>query len=129
LLRTVSGYIAAPRMTAAASNVSKFDRILVMATAVAPRPAVSAASAAPVFQPPPPVVNDDPDDAPGGARPPIFGSFPQPQAINPQGVMPPGFQPGFQPPGYVPPQQGVGGQPQQQPNTPTNTFGAPTGVA
>src|SRR5438105_9921564 len=74
LLRTVSGYIAAPRLTAAASNVSKFDRILVMATAVAPRPAVSAASAAPVFQPPPPpMVNDDPDDALAGARPPIFG--------------------------------------------------------
>src|SRR5438045_9123929 len=57
LLRTVSGYIAAPRLTAAASNVSKFDRILVMATAVAPPPAVSAPSAAPLVQPPPPVVD------------------------------------------------------------------------
>src|SRR5258708_23054727 len=74
LLRTVSGYIAAPRTVAAAGSASKFDRILVMATAVAPRAAVSAAPAAPVFQPPPqPVVNDDPDDFPAGAKPPIFG--------------------------------------------------------
>lgn len=148
LLRSVSGYIAAPRTGTVANNVlnvSRFDRIVVMATTVAPRAAVSAAPAAPVFQQaplPPPVVDDDPDDAPAGARPPIFGNFPQPQVVNPpqQQVgqpnnLPPGFNP---PPGFVPP-QGFGqgpngpngaGQPQPaQPNAPTNTFGAPTGVA
>src|SRR5438045_7361667 len=42
LLRTLSGYIAAPRVAAAANNVSKFDRIVVMPTVVAPRQAMSA---------------------------------------------------------------------------------------
>jgi hypothetical protein len=143
LLRTVSGYIAAPRVTPAAANASQFDRIVVMATAVAPRQAVSSAPATPTFQPPQmpqAVVDDDPDDTPAGvARPPIFGAFPQPQVINsngqPQapGSLPPNFNP---PPGFVPP-QGFGsvGQPptvvgQPSPtNQPTNTFGAPAGVA
>src|ERR1041384_4758868 len=49
LLRTVSGYIAAPRVTPAAANASQFDRIVVMATAVAPRQAVSSGPAAPTF--------------------------------------------------------------------------------
>src|SRR5437773_913119 len=51
--------------------------------------------------------------------------------INP-GQNPTAMPPGFQPPGYVPPQQGVGGvgqAPPQQPNAPSNTFGAPAGVA
>jgi hypothetical protein len=90
---------------------------------------------------PQPVVDDDPDDAPG-ARPPIFGAFPQPQVgtqqFNP-GAMPPGFQPppGFvPPPGYVAPPNGnipgqpgvaVGQPPTATPGT-TNTFGAPTGT-
>ena len=139
LLRTVSGYIAAPRATTVAANVSSFDRIVVMATTVAPRQALASAPPTPVFQTPQvqlpqPIVDDDPEDAP--PRPPIFGAFPQPQVVNPnqqpvQGQMPPGFNP---PPGFVPPQtfgnnpQGVG-QPPAQPNQPTNTFGAPTGVA
>jgi hypothetical protein len=139
LLRSVSGYIAAPRAVAAANtnSISRFDRIVVMATTVAPRQAVSAAPPSPVFQPPQmpqPVVDDDPDDAPAGARPPIFGAFPQPQVVNPaqqqggQQPLPPGFNP---PPGYVPPPgfgqvPNGGGQQPAQPNAPTNTFGAPT---
>src|SRR5260221_14474946 len=51
LLRTVSGYMAAPRATAAA-NVSVFDRVIVMPTSAAPRPAVSAQAPAPVLQQP-----------------------------------------------------------------------------
>ncbi|HYM25723.1 MAG TPA: hypothetical protein VEU08_21040 [Vicinamibacterales bacterium] len=136
LLRSISGYIAAPRAVPTANAQSQFDRIVVMATAVAPKAAMSA-STSPTFQPPQmpqPVVDDDPDDTPpGGARPPVFGAFPQPQVINPatnQNVN--------QPPGFVPPQgfgavgqqpQPVGQSPNQRVNQPTNTFGAPTGVA
>src|ERR1051326_1240307 len=58
LLRTVSGYIAAP-------TAAQFARMVVMAPAVAPRQAVSSGPAAPTFQPPQmpqAVVDDDPDD-------------------------------------------------------------------
>jgi len=136
LLRTVSGYVAAPRAVAVAGNASRFDRILVMPAAAAPKQALSSAPPPPTFQAPmaQPVVDDDPDDAPAGARPPIFGSFPSPQVTNPQfnGGVPPGFQPppGFVPPnGAIPPQTGTAvGQPPQSPTQgTTNTFGAPTG--
>src|SRR5437016_1865847 len=49
LLRSVSGYMAAPRQTVA-TNLSVFDRIIVMPTTAAPRPA--AAAQAPAFQQP-----------------------------------------------------------------------------
>jgi hypothetical protein len=137
LLRTVSGYVAAPRAVAVAGNASKFDRILVMPTAAAPKQALSTAPPPPTFQAPvpQPIVDDDPDDAPAGARPPIFGAFPQPQVTNPMQTttgLPPGVQPppGFVPPnGYVPPQQIIpNGQQPTQPNMgSTTTFGAPTG--
>ena len=92
LLRSVSGYMAAPRGTAAA-DLSMFDRIIVMPTAAAPRPAASAAPPAPAFQqpqftpaaPPP----DDDADAPPAAgvqqppRPPVFNAFPPPQVGGP----------------------------------------------
>src|SRR5436190_717723 len=51
LLRSVSGYMAAPR-GASAANLSMFDRIIVMPTVAAPRPAASAAAPAPAFQQP-----------------------------------------------------------------------------
>ena len=41
LLRSLSGYMAAPRVVAVA-DASQFDRIIVMPTTAAPRPAVSA---------------------------------------------------------------------------------------
>src|SRR5437667_4502478 len=44
LLRSVSGYMAAPRPTAVA-NLSRYDRILVMPTIVSARPVVAAAAA------------------------------------------------------------------------------------
>jgi hypothetical protein len=130
LLRTVSGYVAAPRATAVANNLSRFDRIVVMPSTAAPKQAMSSAPPTPVFQPPQipqAIVDDDPDDAPAGARPPIFGAFPQPQVINPgQPGLPPNMPPGFVPPnGFVPPQQ-QGQVPQQQPR-PNTTFGAPSG--
>ena len=137
LLRTVSGYVAAPRAVAVAGNASRFDRILVMPAAAAAKQALSSAPLPPTFQAPmpQPVVDDDPDDAPAGARPPIFGSFPPPQVTNPQfnNGVPPGFQPppGFVPPnGAIPPQTGtavVGQQPPSPTQGTTNTFGAPTG--
>src|SRR5438132_11204756 len=49
LLRTVSGFVLAPRV-AAAANASVFDRIIVLATASAPAPAAS--SAPPAFTQP-----------------------------------------------------------------------------
>ena len=71
LLRSVSGYMAAPRGTAVA-NLSVFDRIIVMPTVAAPRPAASAAAPAPAFQQPQftpaaPPPDDDADDAPAAS--------------------------------------------------------------
>lgn len=97
LLRTVAGYLAAPRPTSVA-NLSVFDRIVVMPTVPGPRAPVSASAQPPVFQQPqfnqpPQQADDDSDDqqpAPNGAVPnqnrgPIFNAFPQPQVVNPQG--------------------------------------------
>src|SRR5262245_14636333 len=50
LLRSVSGYLAAPRPTSV-PNLSRFDRILLMPTSVAPR---AAAAPEPVRAPAPP---------------------------------------------------------------------------
>jgi hypothetical protein len=91
LLRSVSGYMAAPRATAVA-NLSVFDRIIVMPTVAAPRPAASAAAPAPAFQQPQftpaaPPPNDDADDPPAAGvqnpRPPVFNAFPPPQVGGP----------------------------------------------
>jgi hypothetical protein len=103
LLRSVSGYMAAPRQTAVA-NLSVFDRILVMPTAAAPRPATSAQ--APTFQQPqfqqpvPQPLDDDADDPPANVqvpnqpRGPVFNSFPPPQVGGPNGPVPvPGVMP------------------------------------
>lgn len=109
LLRSVSGYLAAPRATPAA-NVSRFDRVVVMATAAVARTPTSAAPVAqPTFTPapPPPQPPDDDssDEPPANAVPtpnprgPVFNAFPQPQVVNPpQGT--PSPTPGvFEPPG------------------------------
>jgi hypothetical protein len=96
LLRSVSGYMAAPRATAVA-NLSVFDRIIVMPTVAAPRPAASAAPAAPAFQQPQftpaaPPPDDDADPPAAGAqmqqppRPPVFNAFPPPQVGGPPGA-------------------------------------------
>jgi hypothetical protein len=109
LLRAVGGYVTTPRPVAVA-NASRFDRIIVMPTAAAPRPAVMASA------PPPPTFNtpvqqvqpadDDSDDerpAPNApvptqnSRGPVFNTFPQPQVVNPQGT--PMANPGLYPPG------------------------------
>jgi hypothetical protein len=118
LMRTLSGYITAPRPVLV-ENLSRFDRIIVMPTLASARPAVSAPPP-PVFQqqapqfPPPQAADDDSDDRPAPNVPvpaaapprgPVFNTFPQPQVVNPQGA--PMSQPGAMPPQQAPPQQGA----------------------
>ena len=139
LLRTLSGYITAPRAVGAAKNLSSFDRIIVMPTLAAVRPTVAASSSPPppVFQQPVPQfqqpVEDDQDDErpaqaptvamplPNGAVPPqnrgpVFNTFPRAVEIAPQGVLPGGI---------VPVNGGVPqpGAPVTFPSTPTAPFG------
>src|SRR5262245_14718478 len=62
LLRSVSGYMTAPRAVAD-THLSQFDRVVVMPTSVAPRPATTAQPtptfAQPQFTPPPRVADHD----------------------------------------------------------------------
>ena len=125
LLRAISGYIAAPRPVEEA-NLSRFDRIILMPTLAAARPATPSSAPAAVFQQqnpqfPPLQADDDDDDrpapnvpVPGTVRGPVFNSFPQPQVVNPQGAPMP--QPG-------------NGAPQQNPATAMPTAPSPTPVA
>jgi hypothetical protein len=86
LLRSVSGYMVAPRAVAV-SDASLFDRVVVMPTSAAPRPAPSAAPPppAPFAQfngiMPQPQDDDDNRQQPGLQLPPalapIFSNFPQ----------------------------------------------------
>lgn len=134
LLRTMSGYIAAPRAVAVA-NVSQFDRVVVMPTLAPPRaPALAAPQptftpAAPVAGPPDDDVDDERPAPPVGAPPrgPVFNQFPQPQVVNPQ--QPTGYpQPQVAPPqpnGVYPPMQF--GQPATQTPSSRSAPGAPTG--
>ncbi len=136
LLRSVSGFIAAPRTTPVDATASQFDRIVVMPTAAAPRPAVTATAPPPLApnampQPMPVQTDDDVDDErpqppvamppPGVPRGPVFNQFPTPQVINPQpGMMP---QPFNQPQPQVPPQQQQQPPVQQPSAVPTAPFG------
>jgi len=144
LLRSISGYIAAPR-AAAMPNASTFDRIVVMPTAVAPRAPVSASvapTAQPVFpqQQVPQTTDDDVDDErpqppvpqgvpqQGPQRGPIFNQFPQPQVVNPQTGQPMP-QPGYNPQPNVPQQQGQPAQPSAVPTAPFGGVSVPGMVA
>jgi len=121
LLRTVAGYLAAPRAEVA-SNLSQFDRVVVMPTSTAPRS--QPVAQAPTFQqqqfsP----VEDDADDARpnpnvpiANPRGPVFGRFPAPQVINPQTGAP--ISPNDPVP-VVPSEQ----PPLQYPSVPTSPFG------
>jgi hypothetical protein len=98
LLRTLSGYMAAPRLTMAAADASVYDSIVVMPTTAAAAPRTSGSSNAPAPFAPAPAFNqnDDEDNSnaparPGGAqavRPPIFQTFPQPQVGSGPGARP-----------------------------------------
>ena len=86
LLRTLSGYMVAPRAPSIA-DASQFDRIIVMPTTASPRPAASASAPPPpapfgnlngIMQPPP--EDDDNNHVPGGitlppALAPIFNNL------------------------------------------------------
>jgi hypothetical protein len=128
LLRSVSGYLAAPRPTMVA-NASRFDRIIVMPTSATPRQAVAAVAAAPppMFNTMPQPTDEDPEDERPGPnagmptpnpRGPVFTPFPQPQVVNPQ----------LGPNGFLTPQQQQMMQPTGAPQTPgTGAYpGAPT---
>jgi len=127
LLRTLSGYITAPRPVGEA-NLSVFDRIIVMPTLASARPATSSAPPPPVFQQAPQFNNqqpaDDDDDKPVTNLPPaatpqrgpVFNTFPQPQTVNPQAPQMP--QPGVS-----------GAVPQAQPPAQTAPVTSPTPTA
>jgi hypothetical protein len=120
LLRSASGYIAAPRAVAVA-NAAAYDRITIMATSKAPASAPMSASAPPpTFQRPPMPMVDDSDEPVVGVTMPAQPVMPQGQpmpfnpngnnnnqvVVNPANLVPPG---GFNP--------GNGQQPQQGPLT------------
>jgi hypothetical protein len=130
VLRTVSGYVAAGRMTAT-PNASRFDRILVMPVSNPPRNAspapppfvTSPASQQPQFAPPPLPDEDADDQVPppnqvSQPRGPVFNPFPPAVPPQPQGEGSPTPQqqptpsPGVARPGMIvqPPQQQQPGQ-------------------
>ncbi len=100
LLRSVNGYVAAPRSVPDAS-VSRFDRIMIMPGT--PRPRVASMAPAPFSPPPAPMqveppifqpLPDGPADDPNAERPvrtvpapasrgAVFGVFPRPQVETP----------------------------------------------
>jgi len=139
ILRSVSGYLAAPRANTIA-NASRYDRIFVMPTSTPPRtaaPTPQPAFAQPQFnpaiqqQPPFPADDDDPNpnpNIPPGQRGPLF-TFPQPGVVpQPVGAVPPGMPPPPTRQGPPPPRGGPNGvavpgmivapQPQGQPGIP-----------
>lgn len=138
LLRSLTGYVAAPRPTLEA-NLSRFDRIIVMPT-IAPMVAPAAASGPPppnMFpqpanpfmqpgqpQPIPGVADDQEDDRPNAPRGPIFNTFPQPQVVAPQPQMYP-----MPTPGVVPPTQGPLVLPQAAPGAYPGAQPTPFGVS
>ena len=86
LLRSVTGYMAAPRPVPAA-NLSHYDRILVLPTAATPRVPVAAAPAPVQRAPVPQPTVDDNADQPGivqSPRGPLFPTFQLTQPVNPQ---------------------------------------------
>jgi hypothetical protein len=133
LLRSISGYLAAPRPTMIA-NASRFDRIVVMPTAAAPAQAVVAGPAMPAINAAQPMPADDDidDDRPApnvvvqpNPRGPVFNAFPQPRVVNPP--------PAVAQPGAYPPQQAEpGAEPETTPGIPTmppGTVAAPGMIA
>jgi hypothetical protein len=130
LLRSAAGYLAAPRAVMA-SNLSRFDRVVIMPTSSAPRNAAPPPAAYPQPQFVQPPTDDDVDDdrpAPNVAMPaprggPVFNTFPQPQVVNPANPQAaPVMMPGQMPPTVqVPTEQQQ--QPVTYPSSPTNPFG------
>ncbi|HUR35065.1 MAG TPA: hypothetical protein VM032_14780 [Vicinamibacterales bacterium] len=138
LLRSVSGYLAAPRAVSAPTS-SRYDRIFILATSTGTpaRPSPAPANPAPTFTPPnflPPPAPDDQngdDDAPqprrsgapvapaGPPRGPTFNTFPQPappppeRDDAPQPAASPAAPVGVSTPGMLVPVPAPAGQPGQ----------------
>lgn len=116
LLRSASGYIAAPRPVAIA-GAAMYDRVTIMATS-RPPPATAGNVIPPTFQRPPPVMDVD-DEPINVAMPqpvnPAMGQFP---GMPPQGVtgVPPPTQ--AQPGPMTSPRPGALPQPQLPPGMP-----------
>jgi hypothetical protein len=127
LLRTLSGYIAAPRAALTSADASVYDSIAVMPTVAAAAARTAGPSNSPAPFSPPPVFNQNDDDQdsaaapgpvrPGGVpsqpgRPPIFSTFPTPQTGNGSGNAPRPMLPVVRP---GQPQQNNNPEPLQQP--------------
>lgn len=111
LLRSTSGYIAAPRPEVVA-NASMYDRITIMAASRAPA-SVASAPPPPTFQRPPQPIDegDEPINViPNQPQNPVIGSYPG----LPPGMMPNGVQPNVQTP-TVQSQPGMPTTPQTSP--------------
>ena len=141
LLRSLAGYMAAPR-TQVAANLSIFDRIIVMPTLVSARPAASNAPPPPVAQQP--QAMPPPADTQIAEPPPADTQIAEPAASapaqNPANPRAPYYQPprdvsppavaDQRPPGFSTPVGFV--SPPNQPVTMPGAFygsGAPAGVA
>lgn len=105
VLRTVAGYVAAPR-DAAAANLSVYDRILILPSSQAPAYTPASVST-PTFAPPPrpvPMPDDDPVEQPNVLPPGVNmppGAVPQPQQPGTQTA--PGMPQTLPRPGMLPP--------------------------
>jgi hypothetical protein len=117
VLRSVSGYLAAPRPTPL-PNLSRYDRIVVMAASAPPRATATSAPPPPAFGAPRPpgvpAISDD--DAFRNTPPPAPPLLQQP----PNGLLNP-------PPAAN--TQDPAGAPVSRPATSPGTFGPPTGVS
>lgn len=135
VLRSVSGYLAAPRAREL-PNASQYDRIFLLASSsgTAARPTASAPPPAPAFTPPPfndeqPVFDEEAPRPPAAqqnvpVRGPAFATFPQPQAPQQPPQQPQGASSFAAPPfGGVPSGVSTPGMvvPTPQPAAPRNT--------
>lgn len=140
ILRSVAGYMAAPRAAAAGTGASMYDRILVMATSAAPPPAVAARPVPPNqgiagtqrFVPPrqQPSDDDKEEDDPNPPSPPVF-TFPQQPGMVQPGVFNNTANVNGQPMIVNPATGGaqnitISPQPSQVPTYPTMPVGSPT---
>lgn len=125
LLRSVAGYIAAPRPPTS-RGASVYDRILILPTSVASAP-MGPLRAGPA--PPPPVyeaapdptalANDDPNEATATTATPVYPGNGQ-EGVAPGGPPPPMTTPGVTPytPGPADPASALTGQPNAPPTQP-----------
>jgi hypothetical protein len=147
LLRTVSGYIVAPR-PAGTPGVAVFDRIMILPTSAAPPPSAPPPAAVrgfprpgiprPVMPQPPIVLEPDPEQLEEDPPQDIPPEEEEPMVVTPQVRPRPGFQlprgmvPGLLPPGqpFEIPQEEPEVEPEADPTvtTPANPFGLPPGA-